>query len=858
MGKTVTAILIVAVAIAVNVIPGVGQAISATLISAGLTAAAAASVTAAIASTLIGLALTAVSSLLMARPHLDPPETARSPIKTSIPPRVSAYGQSRLYGAYVLYENTTYSALDSDAFAPYAIDVFAIHDGPIDAIVQRYLGDDRITITGEVVNALPNKQYLNAGVKWFETLGQTPGDYFYLITYLLGAGIWSANHRGDGVVMIGVVWKPVRSDRFSERYPFGAAPASIAARWQKVFDWRDVTQAVDNPATWKWSANAALHLAHYRLVREKAKRPAGAVLPTGAALLDAWNLFFAPTLAYWTEAANVCDEAVALNAGGTEPRYRSCFSHRHTDPHKDVLDALTACFDGWTSPRADGALVVYAGKYYPPTVDIGPDQIVSYSWQHGVVDEEAVNELKITYVSQAHDYNVVDADPWRDTDDIAERGAIRTQGVDFAVPSHGQARRLSKRLVARIMANNRGMVTTTAAGRIVRGERYINLRIEEAGAVFFDGVAEITGLTRNVATGGVTFSWVEVLPAIDAWNPATEEGLPAPVGERTVLIAPAAPVIDAAFMLFDTTGARIQIELSGPAGIDLIWFARWRRVGDPVWNEQRYVDVDSSAGVTLITSVVPTDTDLEVEVSYKPANGSLSPWSTIAEVDTDTTAEPPANAVSIALISWTDTLSLSTPAIPGASTYRWRFYAADGVTLKGTVITTIPSVNYTRAQAHSDGVLRAYKVDVAGVNAAGAGGTVMSAELDKPAPDPPTAVAFADGTYTSVATFTAPADLTGVTGYLVAYSTAAAFDPFTQGQSFAAGSSPAYTPNLAAATYYGKVATYDEWTARPDLINFSAEDSFVISTGSGGVSGGGGGGGWSGGGGGAFVHEQLA
>jgi hypothetical protein len=104
-------------------------------------------------------------------------------------------------------------------------------------------------------------------------------------------------------------------------------------------------------------------------------------------------------------------------------------------------------------------------------------------------------------------------------------------------------------------------------------------------------------------------------------------------------------------------------------------------------------------------------------------------------------------------------------------------------------------------------------------------------------------------------TFTAPADPTGVAGYLVAYSTVTGFDPMAQGSSFNAGASPAYTGNLAAGTYYGKVASYDVWTAQPNLLNFSAQDAFAISTGSGGASGGDGGGGYFGGGGGVGSHN---
>lgn len=861
MGKTVGAILAIAAVVAINFIPGVGQAITAGVVSAGLAGAgtaAAASITTAITTLVTSAALTVASALLAGTPQMSPPETSRTPLKTSTPPRVSAYGRSRLWGAYALYANTDYS-VNSDTFAPYAIDVLAVHDGPIDGIELRYLGDEQVTKGGTgYVNYGDNGQYGGQAVRWLETLGATPGTANFSQIISLIPGEWTANHRGDGVVCLGLIWKPVSGDEFGERFPQGAAAASIVARWQKVYDPRDPGQDVSDPATWEWSENAVLHLLHYRLVREKARRTSGAVFPTAEALQDAWDLFFQPTRSYWEEAADVCDEAVPLAAGGTEPRYRSLFSHKHTDPHKDVIEALCKCFDGFVTPRADGALVVYAGKFYEPTVSIGPDEIVSYSWQYGVADEDSVNELKLTYVSADHDYNVVDADAWRDVDDILERGVLRTQGLDFPVPSHGQVRRLAKRYVARIMSPNRGTITTNVAGRSVRGQRYINLRIEEAGAVFFDGVAEILGLVRNIATGGVTFNWVEVTENIDAWNAATEEGSPAPQPDEVTLLTPPAPTVDSAVIIYDAssdagTGARVLISLSGPSGEDLIWFARWRVVGDPVWNEQRYTDVDSSAGVELVTDFVPIDENVEVEVAYASGTGSLSAWSFPAtEVDTDTEVTAPDAGTVPVLVEWNDRLVLSCPAIPRASSYRWRFYLADGTTLKRTITTTVPTVEYTKSQAHADGISRSYKVDVAGVNAAGTGtASALTATLTNAAPAAVTGVSAADGTSTSTITFTPLAGVADLAGYKISYSTVSGFDPKTQGSSFTALTSPAYTPQLPAGTWYAKVAAYDLWSSQADQLNYSAQDAFTITTGTGGSPGGGGGGGGDDGGGGA-------
>lgn len=203
-------------------------------------------------------------------------------------------------------------------------------------------------------------------------------------------------------------------------------------------------------------------------------------------------------------------------------------------------------------------------------------------------------------------------------------------------------------------------------------------------------------------------------------------------------------------------------------------------------------------------------------------------------------------------VEWDDKLVLSCSPIAHATSYRWRFYLSDGTTLKRTIITTFPQVEYTRNLAHLDGISRSYKVDVAGVNANGTGTvSAKTSTLTKAAPATVTGVAFADGTSTSTVTFTT----NGALGYRIAWSTSSGFNPQTQGSSITALTSPAYTSQLPAASYFGKVAAFDAWTSQPDQLNFSTQDAFTITPGTGGSpSGGDGGGGFEGGGGGGGGH----
>ena len=646
MGKFLGKLVLIGAAIAVNFVPGVGQAITGAVYGALAggavgTAAAAALTFGQVLSAGLTLGVTAagiqsLAGVLGLGPSAPKPDTTETAVKTSRPVRVSAYGQSRLYGAYILYETA------SDGTA---VDVFAVHDGEMDGLVQLYLGDDRVALTGNTVNEGDDKRYQDGAVKMYHTSGSTPGTAIPALVSLL-PGIWTANHRGDGVVILAVTAKSVKAKNFQDTYPASGVPVgSMAARWQRCPD----PHAADptDEAGWTWTENPIRQLMHYMLVREQIN----------------YATKIAPTIAYWRTAANVCDSPVPLKSGGTEPRYRSCVSHKHTDTHASVKSALMKCCDGWLGTNSDGAILVYAGEYYEPTVEIGPDQIIAYEWAGvGRDDDDAINEISCSYVSSAHDYNMVETDSWRDEDDIAARGQILSDTIEAQVPSHGQARRLAKRQMARQNAIHRGTVSTNPDGRAVRGERFIHLRLIEAGMTFYDGPVEVTEVTRNIMTGGVTFSWVAADPNVDAWSPATEEGEPAPVGNRvapepleTPTITSATPEIDAS-----GTGARVRILVEGYDRQDITWYARWRATTDASWNEQEYSDIDPGPAALLVTSVVPTEIGVDVAVAYSTGDGRTSPWSPTSTVSTSTAGLAPApvteltatGAAGAAAIAW--------------------------------------------------------------------------------------------------------------------------------------------------------------------------------------------------------------
>ena len=79
MGKFLGSILTTIAGVALMFVPG-GQTLGASLIASGL----------------------GQFIVTLLTPGAPKPQTTDAPLKTARPPRVSAYGRSRLYGAYVL------------------------------------------------------------------------------------------------------------------------------------------------------------------------------------------------------------------------------------------------------------------------------------------------------------------------------------------------------------------------------------------------------------------------------------------------------------------------------------------------------------------------------------------------------------------------------------------------------------------------------------------------------------------------------------------------------------------------------------------------------------------------------------
>lgn len=570
------------------------------------------------ANVIVAAATTAITSLLF-KPSVPKPDSSERELKSPTPPRIYVLGKRRVFGTSMLFVNTT----DSET-----VDVWAYCEGPVHAVTQAYVNDDPVNIAGGAVQALPDGAYKGGKVLAGYNLGA--------LTEVAHAPVvarvpdWTANHRGDGIVSGYMVKQSVKSGDFLEVYPQGDnASMSLVIEGRFCHDPREPSSDPYDPTTWPYTNNAALALLWYFMVYRGYD----------------YETRILPRLGMWIAAADDCDVAIPLKDGGTEPKYRAAVMFSAEVEPKDIEEQIRQCFDGWTGRDENGCVMVYSGVVTNPTFNVDPSIITDYEVQTFVESENTLNEIILRHVSEDHDFNMVEPTPWRDEDDILTRGLIVSATAEYQVPSHTQARRLAKRQLARANAAKRGKVTLNYKGRDAAGHRYINLEIVEAGAVFFSGIAEVIAAERDYETSGVTLEWVSVDGNVDAWNPATEDGEPAPTTSKVYLQPLATPTIISAYADFSdigesggigggtVTGVRINISADGPIRDDLTWYTRWR-VGSGAWSERENTDADPGPGVSLVTDYVPYGTTVTVEVAYSVGDGRTSPWSDPEDVST--------------------------------------------------------------------------------------------------------------------------------------------------------------------------------------------------------------------------------
>lgn len=475
-------------------------------------------------------------------PALPPPEASHQPLKQAIPPRMVGFGRVRLAGAYVLFE----------AKSGVSYDIIAFHHGPIGGIVGYYLNDDVITIDAStgVVDVQGDGRYGSSAITIKTRTGLVPETAYSEISTPLST-IWGANYRGDGLASLALICSQQSTpSAFANIYPRGLPQPSVVADCTSILDPRTSTSSV--------STNPVLQAIFY-------------LTDVDRGMGFDYGTLITPNLAALMVHADICDAQVARNDGSTEARYTSNGSFSLDSDPADVLSSILDTCDGWLSQNGDGTLSLVVGQFIAPTIALESQHIRGCSIQYDVAEEEAVNELTLEYTEPRLDYQTEPGQSWRNETDISERGKVLSQR--FALPwvySHPQARRLAKRRDAQNNAALRGTLTTTLYGIRCLGERWVQVNAPDLPDLESLTI-EIRGMTVDLLNATCSINFISVDPAaIDAWNPATEEGSPPVIPQKLVFPPPPVP---ANLTVIDP---RITIAFDNPGRSDLTFQAEFR------------------------------------------------------------------------------------------------------------------------------------------------------------------------------------------------------------------------------------------------------------------------------------------
>lgn len=450
----------------------------------------------------IGVAMLAQSAL---RPSAPKPEDVQTNFRQATPVRSALYGEGLLGGPWIFAGTTSGGFFHR---------IIALASRPLTAIDGIWIDDlHDVELDGEVLSGAavvtPPYDESVSGAGWLRVegrLGQTPSSHYSLLAGNFEE--WTAQHRGDGIASLYTRFRGTAPEDIQKFWP-NAINTLVRARCRGVAVWDPVSDDTG------YSDNLARCILDYMRHADGFRIPDSLILTPMA--LEAWR-----------EAVADCDDAIALAAGGAEPRYRLWGVYMYNERPADVLTRYMAAGNARIKPVADGGFALEVGKWRAPTVTIDSSMITGFdSLARGRDVMQTSNTVNAQYTSVDHEYQATDAQPWIDEADVSERGEIPVSLDIYNAPSHGQCRRLMKIEAHRSNPAEVGTFTCNKAAIIAYGERFIIIDFPE-----MDVSGEFEVLDFQFVFGehgilkGCSLTVQSIGQAAYDWNAETEEGEP--------------------------------------------------------------------------------------------------------------------------------------------------------------------------------------------------------------------------------------------------------------------------------------------------------------------------------------------
>lgn len=339
-------------------------------------------------------------------------------IKQPTVARRIVYGETRVSGVLAFAETT-----DEDKYLHLVI-LLATHE--INQIGTVYINDQALTLDGNG-NVTAPSQYANL-VRIKKHLGSPSQSAD--ATLISESNKWTDQHKLSGIAYI-----YARLEFDADAFPSGMPNISAIVQGKKVFDPRTSTTA--------YSTNPALCIRDY-LTDTK--------YGFGASSDEIDDTSF-------TTASNICDETVALNAGGTETKYTLNGTFESNTTPKQTLEKLLTSMGGIVT-YSNGKFKVKASKYVSPTITLDEnDMRGAIGLQTNRSKRDNFNAVKGLFVSPTNNYITADYPAFTSSTFLAEDNGDQSF-LDLDLPYTTSAT-MAQRLAKIALFRNRQKVSMT-------------------------------------------------------------------------------------------------------------------------------------------------------------------------------------------------------------------------------------------------------------------------------------------------------------------------------------------------------------------------------------------------------------
>ena len=323
---------------------------------------------------IITAGLTLVSSALMPRPKtpsmsgMDGIQGREENFPDNLAVRTVVYGRVQTTGP-VIYAETT----NDNQYLHMVVPV-AGHE--IESFDEFYFDDELVTIDGSGNVTAPSKFANKARILTHLGTTNQAADATLIAE---SNGLWTTNHT-----LSGIAYFYVRLNFDQDAFPNGRPVIKTVIKGKKVYDPRTLTTV--------FSSNTALCVLDYLQ---------NSTYGLGASAAEV-------NMTSFSAAANICDEDVALAAGGTENRYETHGVVLTDASPKNILEnLLTSC--AGTVYYSSGVWNIKAAAYYSPTVTITDDDMrgpINVTTKHSRRDN--FNLVKGVFVSPDQNWQATD------------------------------------------------------------------------------------------------------------------------------------------------------------------------------------------------------------------------------------------------------------------------------------------------------------------------------------------------------------------------------------------------------------------------------------------------------------------